>query len=70
MFRMREIMMSITLDSELTQRVESLAKVAGRSNANQTAYLLEKGLQLLEQRLILTNRGNGDYVTFQISSLL
>jgi hypothetical protein len=70
MFRIREIIISIPLDSELIQRVESLAKVAGRSNTNQTDYLLEKGLQVLEQRLILTDRSNGDYVALQVSSLL
>ncbi|MDR3342847.1 MAG: hypothetical protein LBT14_08710 [Treponema sp.] len=45
-------MMSI----HLTQRVESLAKVEGRSKANQTAYLIEKEFQVLEQRLIVTKK--------------
>jgi len=48
---MYDTMLSIPLDSAIQRRIETLAKAAGRSEENQAAYLIEKGLHAVEQRL-------------------
>jgi hypothetical protein len=48
---MYDTMLSIPLDSVMQRRIETLAKVAGRSEENQAVYLVEKGIHAVEQRL-------------------
>jgi hypothetical protein len=48
---MYDTMLPIPLDSAIQRRIETLAKAAGRSEENQAAYLIEKGLHAVEQRL-------------------
>jgi hypothetical protein len=48
---MCDTILSIPLDSAIQRRIETLAKVAGCSEENQAAYLIEKGLHAVEQRL-------------------
>jgi predicted transcriptional regulator len=53
---MKDVYMTIKLDTPLRERVEALAQAERRSLADQAAYLMEKGLEWLEKRLFLEKR--------------